>query len=102
MIALLLLRSAHDELRRRGIPDCGVVTSFPEPWSIFLPEVPARLVLIPVVSASQNRAPFVPDDLLRVQEPDSEQTVQHLPREYRGMPDVHDLEARQQRKRLRP
>jgi len=38
-------------------------------------------MLVPVVRAREDRAPFVPDDLLGVKEIDSEQAVQYFARE---------------------
>ena len=50
----------------------------------------------------ENRPAFVPDDLLRIQEADPQQAVQNLAGEFRGVPDVSDLEAGHQGEGLRP
>lgn len=70
MIELLFLGAAHDELRRRRVPYGRVLTRLPEPRRILLADVPAGLVLEPVVRAREYRPAFVPDDLLMMNEPD--------------------------------
>src|ERR1017187_758773 len=102
MIEFLLVRTAHDELGRWRIPDRGVLTGFTEPGRVLLPDVPAGLVLIPVVGACEDRAAFVPDDLLRVQEANSQESVEHFAGEYGGVPYVSDLNTRYEFKRLGP
>ena len=53
-------------------------------------------MLKPVVRPREHRPPFVPDDLLVMQEADPQQAVEHFARELRCVPDVRDLEARHQ------
>src|SRR4051794_3265328 len=93
VVVLLLIGAAHDELRGRGRPDRAILTGLPEPRSVLLPDVPAGLVLIPVVGPRQDRSSLVPDDLLRVKKPDPDEPVEDLPGEHRGVPDVRDLET---------
>src|ERR1022692_81029 len=50
-------------------------------------------MLVPVVRAGENRPAFVPDNLLRVQESDAFQPIEHFPGEDRSVPDVSDLKA---------
>src|ERR1017187_1416497 len=42
MIEFLLVRTAHDELRRGRIPDRRVLAGLPEPGRVLLSDVPAR------------------------------------------------------------
>src|SRR5215831_7792020 len=91
MIELLLVRTAHDEFRTRGIPDRGVLAGFAVPGRVLLPHLPARLMLIPVMSPSKDRPALVPDDLLWIEETNAEQPVQHFACIDTGVPDVGDL-----------
>src|SRR5205814_764834 len=59
------------ELRRRRVPDGRVLAGLPEPGRVLLPDVPAGLVLMPVVRPREHRPALIPDDLLRIEEPDS-------------------------------
>src|ERR1700728_687247 len=102
MIVFLFIRSAHDELRRRRVPDCRVLPSLPKPWRVLLSHIPARLMLVPIMGPSEHRAAFVPNDLLRVQEADAEETIKNFARKKAGVPDVSDLQAGYQRERIRP
>jgi hypothetical protein len=63
MIEFILLRGAHDELRRRRIPDRRVFTRLAVPRRILLPHVPARLMLEPVISSREHHAALVAEDL---------------------------------------
>ena len=81
---------------RWRIPDRGVLAGLAEPGRVLLPDVPAGLMLIPVVRPREDRPALVPDDLLGVEEADPQQAVQHFAREHRCVPDVGDLEARHQ------
>ena len=84
------------------IPDRRVLAGLAEPGGILLAHIPARLVLKPVMRSREDRSPFVPDDLLVVQEADPQQSVQHLARELRGVPDVGHLQAGHQFERVGP
>ena len=75
------------------VPDGRVLARLAEPGSILLPHKPARLMLEPVMSPSENRAALVPDNLLLVQKADAQKPVEHFAREYRGVPNVRDLQA---------
>ena len=59
-------------------------------------------MLKPVERPREHRPPLVPDNLLMMLEADPQKAVQHLAREHRCMPDVSDLETRDQFERLRP
>src|SRR5579871_1813262 len=59
-------------------------------------------MLEPIVSSREDRAALVPNDLLMVQEADAQQPIEHLAREFAGVPDVADLEAWDERERFRP
>src|SRR5579872_1327208 len=102
MVELILVRSSHDKFWRRGIPDGRVLAGLAEPRRILLPHVPARLVLIPVVRAREHRAPFVPDDLLWVEEADPKEPVQHLAGKDGCVPYVRNLQTRHQFEGLGP
>ena len=84
MVELLFVRSAHDEFGRRRVPDRRVLAGLAEPGRILLADVPAGFVLIPIVRSRQNGPAFIPDNLLRIQKSDSQQTVENLA-EYRSM-----------------
>ena len=64
--------------------------------------VPARLMLIPVVCTREDGPTLVPNDLLRIQEPDTEQPVEDVARKDRCVPNVSDLETRDEFEGLRP
>src|ERR1051326_2719628 len=93
MIEFFLVRTAHDELWRGRIPDGRVLARFSKPRCVFLPNVPAGLMLKPVVGSGKHRALFVPNDLLMMQEADPKQPIEDLPRELAGVPHVRNLEA---------
>src|SRR4051794_24117298 len=59
-------------------------------------------MLKPIMRAREHRATLVPDYLLVVQESDSEQAVEDLPGELRGMPHVGSLQGRDQLESFRP
>src|ERR1700683_5009462 len=59
-------------------------------------------MLVPIMGARQHGAPFVPDDLLRIQKTDPQQAVQNLAREDTRMPDVRDLKTWHELEGLRP
>jgi hypothetical protein len=65
-------------------------------------EIPAGFVLIPVVSARQHGAPFIPDNLLRIQKADAQESVPHFAGEYRSVPYISDPEAWHQFECFRP
>src|SRR5579862_3506552 len=94
VIKFRFFRSAHDELRRRRIPDRRVLAGFAEPGCVLLSNVPARLVLEPVMGSRKDRPTLVPDYLLMMKEPDPQQAVQNLARECAGVPNVGHLETR--------
>ena len=50
----------------------------PNHGAFFFRTYQARLVLEPVVRPREHGAPLVPDDLLVVQKPDSQQAIEHL------------------------
>src|ERR1035441_8092250 len=102
MIAFLLLRSAHDEFRRRRVPDGGIVAGSSVPGGILLAQIPRGLVLVPVVRPGEDRPTLVPDYLLRIEKPDAQEAIQNLARVNRGGPDVNNLEAGQQRECFGP
>ena len=68
MIEFLLIRSAHDELRRGRIPDGGVLARLAVPGCVLLPHKPAWLVGKPVGRPREVGPAFIPDDLLMVHE----------------------------------
>src|SRR5580700_6232859 len=102
MVPLLLIATARDEFRTRRVPNRRVLAGLAEPWRIFLSYEPARLMLEPVQRSRQDCSTFIPDNLLVVQEPKLEQSVQHLASELRSMPNIRSLEAGNQRECLRP
>src|SRR5215469_15747988 len=96
MIVFLLVRTAHDELGRGRCPNRGVLAGLAVPGGVLLADEPAGLVLEPVQRPSQDGSPLVPDDLLVVLEANAQQSVENLAGELRSVPDVSDLETRQQ------
>lgn len=68
-------------------------SAFPNQGAFFLRTCPTGLMLEPVMRARQHRAPFVPDDLLMVQEADAEQPVEHFPSEFGSVPHVSYFKA---------
>src|ERR1700693_557549 len=102
MIEFFLIRSAHNKLWRWRIPDRRVLARLAVPGSVFLSDVPTRLVGKPIVGPGEHCAPLVPDDLLMVHETDSQQAVKNFASESRRMPCVRDFETRDQRKCLGP
>ncbi len=66
MIVLLLIGAAHDEFGRRAGPDRGILARLAEPGSILFPDIPAGLMLKPIVRACKNSPPLVPNNLLVV------------------------------------
>src|ERR1035437_524052 len=102
MIKLRFVRSAHDEFRTRRLPNGRVFTGLSNPRCVLFSDIPARLVLIPVVCSSEHRSALVPYDLLRVQKPDPREPVENLARVDAGMPAINHLEAGHQLERLRP
>src|SRR5678815_1910112 len=83
----------------------------PRPWSTCpaahtrahsLAQIPTRLMLVPVVRSRQNDATLVPNDLLRIEESYPKQSIEHLARVNRSMPDIHHGEARNKLESLRP
>src|ERR1019366_4971772 len=62
VIELLLVGAAEDELWANGIPNRGVLAGLPEPRRVLFANIPAGLVLVPVVGPGEHRAPLVPDD----------------------------------------
>src|SRR5205085_836913 len=94
MVEFFLFRSAHYEFWRRRIPNGRVFAGLPEPRSVLLPDIPAGLVLEPVVRPREHGPAFIPDDLLVMKEPNPEQAIEDLPGEFRCMPNVRDLERR--------
>src|SRR5262249_18832261 len=78
MIEFVLAAAAHDELRGWRYPNGGILAGLTEPGSVRLPREPARLMLKPVKRSCQDRARFIPDDLLVVYEADAEQPIQYL------------------------
>ena len=102
MIELVFVRAAHDELRRGRVPDGRVLTGLAVPGSVFLSNVPNRLVTKPIMRASEYGTALVPDDLLVMLEADPQQTIQNLTSELTCVPYVRRLETRYERKRLRP
>src|SRR4030095_2919833 len=59
-------------------------------------------MLEPVGGPGEDGPAFVPDDLLVMQESDPEQAVEDLPGEFRGMPDVGDLQTWHELEGFRP
>ena len=51
-------------------------------------------MLEPVVRSRQDGSAFVPDDLLVVKEPNAQQPVQNFACELAGVPDLGNIEAR--------
>src|SRR5579859_4395878 len=102
VIVFVLVRAAHNELGRRRIPDRGVLAGFAEPGCVLLPDIPAGLVLEPVVRARKDGSTFVPNDLLVVKKSDTQQAVQNLAREFAGVPDVGHIETRNEREGIGP
>src|ERR1035441_10521300 len=103
MIELLfLLRTAEDELRRRAGPDGRILARLPVPGSVLLADEPTRLMLKPVQRSCEHRALLVPDDLLVVDEADTQEPREHLACELGGVPDVADLQEREKREGFRP
>ena len=66
MIELLLVGTPHDEFGRRAGPDRGILAGLAVPGRVLFSDVPARLMLKPIVCARQHRALLVPDYLLVV------------------------------------
>ncbi len=83
-------------------PDRRILAGLPEPRRVLLANVPARLVLKPVVRAREHCPALVPDDLLVVQEADAQQAIKNLASELRSVPDVRHLETRNQREGFGP
>src|SRR5579862_85389 len=94
VIKFRFFRAAHDEFRGWRIPDRRVLAGFAEPGCVLLSNVPARLVLEPVMGSRKDRPTLVPDYLLMMKEPDPQQAVQNLARECAGVPNVGHLETR--------
>src|ERR1035438_8918232 len=86
VIEFLLVGATHDELRRGGDPNRGVLAGLPVPRCVLLPHEPAGLMLKPVQGPRQDRPPFVPDYLLVMQEPDAQQPVENFAGVLRGVP----------------
>src|SRR5262249_7598193 len=72
VIELFFLRSAHDHLGRGGVPDCCVLAGFSKPGRVLLTDVPARLMLKPIVRPGERSNRFSPNDLLVVDEANSQ------------------------------
>src|SRR5262249_20404202 len=70
VVEFFFVGATHDELRGGRIPDRRVLASLAEPRRVFLSDVPAGLMLKPVVRPGEHGASLVPDDLLMVQEAD--------------------------------
>src|SRR4029077_13319753 len=102
VVEFIFVRSPHDEFRRWRIPDRGVLPRPPVPRRVFLSDVPAWLVLEPIVGPGENRAPLVPDDLLMMDKFNPQQAIQNLAGELRGVPDVGYFQAGDQRKCVGP
>jgi hypothetical protein len=102
VVELLLVRAAHDELGRGRTPDRRILAGLPKPGSVLLAHIPARLMLKPVMRSREDCPLFIPDDLLRMLEADPQQTVEHLARVLRGMPDIPYFETRNQCESVRP
>src|SRR5579864_5762554 len=102
MVKLLLVRAAHDELGRWRVPNRRILAGFAEPGCVLLSDIPAGLMLEPVVRSREDGAAFIPDNLLVMQEPDAQQAVQNLAREFAGVPDVGHLETGNEREGFRP
>ncbi len=79
-----------------------VLARLPEPGRVLLPDIPARLMLKPIVGPGQYGPAFVPNDLLVMQKADAQQAIENFPRELRGMPHIRHLETRHQRECFRP
>src|ERR1035437_8785941 len=102
VIELVFPRPTHDEFRGGRIPDGRVLAGLAEPGRILLAHVPAGLVLIPVVGSGEHNPALVPNDLLGIEEADPQQTIQHLPCEDRGVPNVGGLQTSHELERCRP
>ncbi len=91
VVELLLIRSTHNELRRWRIPDRRVLACLPEPGRIFLSDIPAGLMLEPIMSPSKYRSSLVPDDLLMMEKTNPQQAIEDLTGELRGVPYICHL-----------
>src|ERR1700689_879839 len=96
VIEFLFRRSTHDELRGGRIPDGRILARLPVPGSVLLPDVPTRFGPEPVMRSREDGPPFIPDDLLMVQETDPQQAIQNLAGELRSMPNIPHFETRNQ------
>jgi hypothetical protein len=79
-----------------------VFAGLPVPRCVFLSHKPSWLVSEPIGRPGKNGAPFVPDNLLVMQEAYPQQAVQNFARELRRMPNVANLQAGHQCERFRP
>src|ERR1035438_7902931 len=102
MVVLLFIRRTHDEFRRGRTPDCRILTGLSVPRGIDFPDKPAGLMLEPVEGSCEHGTPLVPYQLLVVHEPNAQEAVENLAREFTGMPHISRLEAGNQRERFRP
>ena len=59
-------------------------------------------MLIPIVGSGQYDAAFVPDDLLWIEKSDSFEAVQHFTGKYGRMPDIRNLQRRDEFEGIRP
>lgn len=57
-------------------------------------------MLEPVVGSRQNGSALIPDYLLVMEEPDTQQAIEDFARKFRGVPNVRRLERRNQLERF--
>jgi hypothetical protein len=65
MIEFILLRTSHNEFRRRRFPDRRVFTGLPVPRGILFPYEPTGLMREPVGSPGEDRPALIPIPLIK-------------------------------------